>query len=160
MKMTCTAIIKRVKELEERKNALTENECAQCTVSFVTDKDKVDTGYVYETVQKQIDDLDDEIRRLKGILNYANATVKVADTGFTIGEALVRLAQLSVKRARLDELPKVQSSRRVTYNGVIERTECLFDTEKVKADMERVREEIAALQMAIDKTNLTHEAEV
>lgn len=160
MKMSCTAVMKRIKELDERKNRLMNEERERCETTYVSEKDKVDTGYDYARYQQAYDEIDGEVRRLKGILNRVNATVKLKEYGMTIGEALVYLAQLSSKRARLEALPTVQSSRRVTYNGVIEYTVCNFDTETVKRDVEAVRTEIGNLQMAIDRVNLTHTVEV
>lgn len=160
MKMSCTAVMKRIKELDERKNRLMNEERERCETTYVSEKDKVDTGYDYARYQQAYDEIDGEVRRLKGILNRVNATVKLKEYGMTIGETLVYLAQLSSKRARLEALPTVQSSRRVTYNGVIEYTVCNFDTETVKRDVEAVRTEIGNLQMAIDRVNLTHTVEV
>ena len=82
------------------------------------------------------------------------------DYPYTVSEALIRLAQLSAKRAQLEALPTVQSMRRVTFNGVIEYTDTLCDTAEVKKDISALREEISRLQMAIDKTNLIYETEV
>lgn len=160
MKICATEIMKRVKAIEEEKNTLLDFERNSCTSSYVTDKDKVDAGYDYDTVRAKIDGLDEQVCRLKAALNKINATVKVAGYSFTLGEGLVRLAQLSGKRAYLESLPEVQSSRRVTYNGVIEFTDCLYSVDKVKQDIAAVREAIYKLQMAIDKTNLTHTVEI
>lgn len=160
MKMSCSAIMKRIKELDEQKNILIREELNRCVTSYVTEADKVDTGYNYSEQQSAIDGIDDEMRRLKSILNRVNATVKIKELGMTISEALVKLAQLNSKRARLQTLPTVQSSRRVTYNGLIEFTVCNFDTEVVKCDIETLRTQISELQMAIDKINLNHQVEV
>ena len=157
MKMSLTAIMKKVKELDEQKRALIAEESENCRVSYVSEKDKVNTGYDYRATREA---LDKETLRLKSILAKVNAKLVVCDYPYTVSEALIRLAQLSAKRAQLESLPTVQSMRRVTFNGVIEYTDTLCDTAEVKKDISALREEISRLQMAIDKTNLIYETEV
>ena len=160
MKMSLTAIMKKVKELDEQKRALIAEENENRRFSYVSEKDKVNTGYDYRATREALDALDKETLRLKSILAKVNAKLVVCDYPYTISEALIRLAQLSAKRAQLEALPTVQSMRRVTFNGVIEYTDTLCDTAEVKKDISALREEISRLQMAIDKTNLIYETEV
>ncbi len=160
MKMSLTAIMKKIKELEEEKRLLISSECENCRVSYVSEKDKVDTGYDYNATRAAVDALDAEILRLRAALNRINATLTVCGFSYTVGEALIRLAQLSTKRMQLENLPTVQSARKVTFNGTIEYTDCLFDVAAVKKDIAGLRAEIGGLQMAIDKTNLTYETEI
>ncbi len=81
--------------------------------------------------------------------------------GVTIGEALVMLAQLQSERERTEFLASQKKiSRRITQNGVLEYTECLYDPEKAKADSQALRKKISDLQMAIDRTNLNNIIEI
>ena len=100
---------------------------------------------------------DQEIRRLKTILANVNATVIVEGFDMTINEALIYLAQLNEDLKRLNNLITINPlSRRSSYDGVPEFTKITFNREEVKNDYETVRNLIPKLQMAIDRTNLTH----
>ena len=160
MKLCLTAIMKNIKSLEEKKARILKDETNNRVTSYVSGNDKVDAGYNYDLCRKQVDKLDAEILYLRSVLNKANAVVKVDGTDYTISEALTRLAQLSSKLQYLSGFPTVQLSRRTTYNGIIEYTECLYPIEQVKSETESLREEISSLQMAIDKTNLTYETQI
>lgn len=79
----------------------------------------------------------------------------------TIGEALVLLAQMQKEIQQLDYLAdKEQLTRRITYNGVVEYTECNYDVEKVKADLQALRTKVGKLQVAIDRANLITEIDI
>ena len=160
MKICLTAIMKNIKSLEEKKERLCREEKENRTTCYINESDKVDTGYDYEFYRKEIDAIDDEILGLRSVLNKANATVKVIGTNYTISEALVRLAQLSAKLNYLSGFPTVKLSRVTTYNGAIEYTECLYSVKTVTETLEKLREDISALQMALDKTNLVYEVDI
>ena len=85
-----------------------------------------------------------------------NCNTVIDDFGITIGEALVYLAQLNTEYKQLESLSEHDKlSRRITANGVLEYTECLYDPEKVVRDMEELHAKIGKLQVAIDRANLT-----
>ena len=157
MKICNTEAMKRIKELEAQKEMLVDNEDRYCQVSYKEGENKIAGDYDYDDTRKKIDALDDEMRAIRCALSKANCTVKVDGFGVTIGEALVMLAQKQNKKAQLESLTEnKQLSRNVTYNGVVEYTECVYDVKRVKDDLKMLRGEISALQMAIDRANLTN----
>ena len=74
---------------------------------------------------------DDRIRKLKGLLAYANATTIVEGFDMTINEALIYLAQLNARVRRYDYLISFQKLTRKTVgiDGKIEYTKILYDQE-------------------------------
>ncbi len=103
--------------------------------------------------------------KLKSLLNYANATVKLMgyDEDITIADALVKLAQFSKRKEILNHLQYrnkiVKNYERARYQGDIDWVyyyEFLFEPEDIKLEYQHVLEEIAKLQVAIDGTNLNN----
>ena len=161
MKMCNSEAMKAIKELEIKKDKLIYNEDNHSKISYKEGEEKVLTNYDYAQTRKTIAELDERIRKIKHALAVSNCNTVIDDFDITIGEALIYLAQLNAERAQLDELSEnVKLSRRITPNGVIEYTECLYDPEKVATDMEELRAKIGKLQIAIDRANLTHYVDV
>ncbi|MDE7107768.1 MAG: hypothetical protein K2O39_05535 [Clostridiales bacterium] len=157
MKICHSEAMKRIKELEEQKNLLVYNESNRCTVSYKEGEEKTPSKYNYVKTRVEIEKIDKEVRAIKHALAVANSTIKVDDFDMTIGEALVYLAQLNAEYRRLDNLTdRDKLSRRITANGVIEYTECLYEPEKVEKDQKALYSKICKLQVAIDRANLNN----
>lgn len=161
MKVCHTEAMKQIKELEIQKKTLLYNEDARCTVSYREGEDKLSANYDYAQTRKKIREIDKRVRSIKHALAVANCKINVDAFDVTIGEALVLLAQLRAEESQLDDLTdRNQLSRRITQNGVIEFTECVYDLETVENDLAELRKKISALQIAIDRANLTNEIEI
>lgn len=156
-----TEVMKMIKELEGQKLLLIRKEDECSTVSYKEGEPKLDTGYNYAEMRDSIEELDTRIRHLRSVLARANCEVYVDKFDITLGEALVMLAQLQSERSQVESLAaRRQISRRITMNGVLEFTECVYDTARAEADAKVLRETINDLQMAIDRANLTNYVEV
>lgn len=161
MKICHMEAMKIVKELEQQKNILIADEDNRCTVSYREDEEKVALNYNYDETRAKIKEIDDKVRMIKSKLAKSNCSVMVDGFDVTIGEALVLLAQLQNEIQQLDYLAdKEQLTRRITYNGVVEYTECNYDVEKVKAEMQAMRAKVGKLQVAIDRANLVTEIDI
>ena len=161
MKMCNSEAMKLIKELESKKNKLIYNEDNHSKISYKEGEEKVLTNYDYAQTRKDIAEIDERIRKIKHALAAVNCNIVIDDFGITIGEALVYLAQLNCEYNQLDDLSdSVKLSRRITPNGIIEYTECLYDPEKVAKDMEDLHTKIGKLQVAIDRANLTNYIDV
>lgn len=161
MKMTNSEAMKMIKELDKKKNAIAFSEDRKCRISYKEGEVKLPTSYDYDKTRDAIKEIDARIRKIKSALSFSNCTVKLDGFGITIGEGLVYLAQLNSEYERLGELDGEEKlSRRITSNGVLEFTECLFDPDRVEKDREALYSEICKLQVAIDKANLTNIIEV
>lgn len=161
MKICHMEAMKIVKELEQQKNQLISDEDTRCTVSYREDEEKVALKYNYDETRAKIKEIDDKVRMIKSKLAKSNCSVIVDGFDVTIGEALVLLAQMQNEIQQLDYLAdKEQLTRRITYNGVVEYTECNYDVEKVKAELQAMRTKVGKLQVAIDRANLVSEIDV
>lgn len=161
MKVCNMQAMKMVKELEARKDTLIHNEDSRCTVSYKEGEAKVVPDYDYGKTRAEIRALDDRIRAVRFALAKANVEAKVDGFGITIGEALVLLAQMQNERAQIESLTgRQQVSRRITANGVLEYTECVYSIDKAVEDLEALRVRIGELQIAIDRANLVHMIEI
>lgn len=161
MKICNSEAMKLIKELETKKNLIVFAETNRSRISYKEGEEKCPAKYSYEATRKQIREIDGQIRKLKHALAVANCSVKIDEFDITIGEALVYLAQLNAEYSRLDELGEYDKlSRRITSNGVLEYTECLYDPDKVVEDQQKLYSAICRLQVAIDRANLTNFIEI
>lgn len=161
MKLCHSEIMKKIKELNAKKEQVLAQENKRAKIRFKEAEKKVTTKYDYAKTRKQIEEIDAEIRRLKLLLAKANCVVMVDGFNFTIGEALVYLAQLNSRWEVLSTLAEnEQLTRSVTYNGVVEYTECVYNVETAEKDLEKLESEISRLQVAIDRANLNNYIEV
>ena len=161
MKISNAEAMKLIKELEVRKNAILRNESSRRTVSYKEGEKKVETGYDYGKTREEISAINSKIRALKFGLAKSNCAVMVEGFDMTVGEALVYLAQLNSEYSvllMLSDTPAI--SRRITANGVLEYTECLYDPDAAAVESERLYSEICRLQVAIDRANLLNFIEI
>ena len=160
MKLCLSEGMKRIKELNERKNTLILNEQRRMRSSYKEGEQPVPVDYDYNKTRDEIAQIDAEVRAIRCGMSLANCTVKIEE-GLTIGEALIYLAQLNAEYARLESLVVHEKlTRRITANGVLEYTVCNYDPDEVLSDREKLRAKIYALQLAIDRANLNTYIEV
>ncbi len=161
MKICHMEAMKEIRALEEKKNMHISNETFRCHVSYKEGEEKVDTGYSFEDTRAKIAEIDERVRKIKGALAYANCTVMLDEFGVTIGEGLVMLAQWNAEYDRLYGMSTSQRiTRRITQNGTLEYTECLYDPEAVAENANELRRKIGSLQVAIDRANLLNTIEI
>ena len=161
MRMCHSEAMKTVKELEEKRRNLIYIENNRSRVSYKEGEARGEINYDYYETRKAVAKIDERIRKIKHALAKSNCTVIVDDFGITVCEALVYVAQLNTEYKQLDELSEHNKlSRTITYNGVIEYTECLYDPDEVIKEMEVLKAKISKLQIAIDRANLTNYIEV
>lgn len=161
MRLCNSEVIKKIKELEDKKSVLLNQERSRCTYTYVDESAKIVPAYSYEKTREQVDKLDAKIRSLRHVLAKANCSVTVDEFNVTIGEALVMLAQMQSKCSVLSDLSERQQlTQQVSYNGKMQITACNYDVEKVINECEKLRNAIAKLQVAIDRANLTNYVEV
>ena len=151
MKVCHKEAMKRVKELEDKKERIINSENL---LSSVTYKDG-------ETTRKKIQGIDADIRRIKHELAKANCSVVIDGFDITLGEALVYLAQLNAELQRINLLADTkQSATTVCAHGVTVHCDCAYNVKTAVADAEAVNEKIGSLQVAIDRANLVNYIEI
>jgi len=161
MKLCNAEIMKRIKLLEQEKSEIEEEEQRICTTTYQSDSDKLSSDYNFKNTRNKIGYINTEIRDLKHHLNFSNSTVPTGYYYMTIGECLIYMAQINKEKEILESLVcKEQVSRHSTYNGVIEYTQLNYDKAECKERLKKIKEDIAEIQIAIDRTNLTNEIEI
>jgi hypothetical protein len=153
--------MKKIKLLQQRKDDLLAEEQRTYQVTYQSQTDKIEYSYSFSETRERIRGIDSEIRKLKHLLNYSNATTIVADFDITLGECLVYMSQLNNEKERLEWLARKEpKERRSTINGVIEYTELNYDKAECRKELTATMEKVANLQISIDRTNLTNMIEV
>lgn len=162
MTQLCNAeVMKKVKLLEQDKMNLLAEESRQNQVTYQNEGDKFDFGYSFSLTREKVSHIDAEIRKLKSLLNYSNATTMVDGFDMTLGECLVYLAQLTNEKYLVENLAQQEAIvSRTTMGGKIEYTALNYDLAEAKQRVAWVNETIARLQIAIDRTNLMNMIEV
>ena len=101
------------------------------------------------------------MRRIKHVISKANCEIIIDGFGISICEGLILLAQYRKEYDRLSRLAgRDQVTRRITPNGVLEYTECLYDVKQAAQAQKDLNATIGKLQVAIDRANLVNEIEV
>ena len=166
--MTSAYANKVLRKITEDKEYWRRKENEGCTYVAAIDEEPVIPDYDYEKVAAEITAIDEKILKIKHAININNATNKVAvgDAEMTIDEILVKMAQLSKRKAVLDNLRKREPKTRINSGLYSSRKTAPeyeyvnYDIELVKKEYERIDAEIAAMQIALDKYNQTFEFEV
>ena len=162
MKKCNTELMKDLKEIQE---LISHHRFDTIRSSFIVytseDRNDIESDFNYEKSLDELEYLQKEERKIKNILAYSNATTKVDGYDFTIAEGLVYLAQLSSNKAQLTRLATAEPLKRESnYRGYIEYTRANYDISKAQNDLAKINRQIAQLQMAIDRTNLTNMIDV
>ncbi|MBO5341746.1 MAG: hypothetical protein IJ336_09880 [Lachnospiraceae bacterium] len=157
-----------LKKLNDDKEYLRKMESEGCMYVAALDEEPVIPDYNYEQVAAAIEEIDNQIVKIKHAINLANlnSEIQVGDKTMTVDQILIRMAQLNRRRATLDTMRKQETKKRLTTSSYMARKTapeyCYinYDLDVVKADYERIDAEIAAMQIALDKYNQTFEFEV
>lgn len=155
--------MKDLKVIQEFIQVTRQKQYNNSTVSY-TEKEKATTecNFNYALSQKEIADWQAEERKIKRLLAVSNATTNVEGYDLTIAEALVLLAQLSQNKKILSRLANKEKVVRESahYRGDAEFTKVCYDLDVAQKDLAKLNQEIAKLQMALDRTNLSNLIEV
>ena len=168
VKMTSAYANKVIRKLNEDKGFWRRKESESCMYVAALDEEPVIPDYDYSAVAANIQEIDDQIVKIKHAVNVSNLTseVEVGGHKLTVDQILVKMAQLNQRKAVLDDLRKQEPKTRinsVTYSArriVPEYRYINYDLEVIKKDYERIDKELAEMQIALDKYNQTYEFEV
>ena len=165
-KITSAYANKLIRQLEDDKAYWRSKERESDTYTAAITEEPVIPEYDYKEVADIIAEIDAKVCKLRHAINLANVTttVMVGETPMTIDMILVRMGQLSNRKMQLDgmrkRLPQVRVPGFGGRNQVPEYQYINYDLDVVKADYEKVNEEILQMQMALDKHNQTFEFDV
>jgi len=160
MKVTSAYANKLIKKLQEEKNFLIDKECKNHTYVAAVDEDPVIPEYDFILNTKEINMIDEKIANIRHAINFTNAvnTIYVNDITMTIDTALVKMAQLNVRKQALDTMRKKQPKARVNniYNNkTIEYSYANYNIADAQTEYDRVSSLITAIQLELDKYNQT-----
>ena len=165
-RVTSAYASKLIRQLEDDKAYWRNKERESDVYTAAITEEPVIPEYDYEEVSKLIAEIDEKVCKLRHAINLANVTttIMVGEKSMTVDAVLVRMSQLSNRKSVLDSmrkrLPQVRIPSFGGRNQVPEYQYINYDLDVVKADYEKVNEEIMMMQMALDKHNQTFEFEV
>ena len=141
-------------ELEAVKDA--ERVSNEFVAATSEDVESVRPQYDFGGTQKEIERLQQEIRKVKHALNKFNNTTVVPELGMTIDEVLVYIPQLSAQKAKLggmrSRLAKTREYSRMS-SSIIEYRYANYDIAAAEAEFKRVSDLLAKAQTALDVVN-------
>lgn len=116
VKMTSAYANKVIRKLNEDKGFLRRKEAESCMYVAALDEEPVIPDYDYSAVAANIQEIDDQIVKIKHAVNVANLTseVEVGDHKMTVDRILVKMAQLNQRKAALDDLRKQEPKTRIS----------------------------------------------
>ena len=166
-KMTSAGANKVLKKLKEEKEFWTSREKERQIYVAELGEEPVIPDYDYAETARKISEIDEKIMRIKHAVNYTNINNSIIMDGaeITIDMALVRMAQLSSRKAALDIMRRRQPKARINDNfygrkQTPEYQYVNYDLETVKKDYEKTCSDIIEMQLALDRYNQTVEFDV
>ena len=170
MKMTSAYANKMIKKLKEDRDYWREIENDRHKYIVAPGEEAIVPEYDFLEVHRTIADIDDKIIKVKHALNVSNSTncVEIEGKSYTIDMLLVKMAQMTERKAVLGAMRKLSPRSRVLESsyGRLRQTptpdvQCInFDMEVVKAEYDRVESFINELLLTLDKYNQTVEFDV
>lgn len=162
MKASATELMKRLKYIENELDDIhtsDENNSSVPVVETVIDKqtklaELYESTYNFDENRARVQELFQEEREIKKLLNKFNNETLVEGYDFTVAEGLVRIAQLK------SEIKVITS---ITRNGEYFRPDryssggvkkSVFDIKAAKETLKEYQRALSALQVAVDRTNL------
>ena len=166
MKYTCAEASKVLRKLNEELKVLRAKEQKGYRFTAAVDEDieSARPVYDYEKSQAEQTAIEGKIRRVKHAINRFNNEAIVPGFGITVDEMLVYIPQLSERKRRLTEmasfLPKERVSNAYQATKIVEYTYTNYDIKKAAEDLDKVNDELARAQTALDLVNTQMELEL
>ena len=107
MKLTSAGANKMIKAWNEDLEGLLKKEEAESRTTYGINEEPLPANYDFARMQQQMDALNQKIAVLRHAVNVFNTTTMLEGFGFTIDEALVRMAMLTKKKQRLAQMKQV-----------------------------------------------------
>ena len=160
MLYTSAEAAKLLRKLNSEFDAITrkEEKSREFLASVGEDPESVRPVYDQRETQEKLDLLEEKIRRLKHAINVFNTTTVVEGYGMTVDEMLVYIPQLTKKKEKLTAMSEVLPKARANepfgrQSSVIDYRYANYDVEDVTSQLEKVSDELAAAQLALDGVN-------
>ena len=157
MLVTSSEAAKILRKLNDDKQFLENNERQSATFKAAINEDieAARPAYDYDRTREALDDIDSKIRLVKHAINKFNLEHEVPGFNMTVDQMLVYIPQLTWKRNLLSVMKdRLENQREVVrVAGIIEYSYANYDVDKAKADYDRICDELARAQTALDVLN-------
>lgn len=162
MKLTSAEAAKLLRKLNEEYQEIidTEELSREFTAAVEENIESVKPEYNYRATQKQLEELEIKICKLKHAINVFNSTTVIPEFNITIDQMLVYLPQLTERRNKYismkNKLPKARlRSEYGSSSNIIDYRYLNYRLEEVKEDFKKVSLELSKAQTALDLVNST-----
>ena len=165
-KLTSAAISKMIRNLNEEKELILTQEFNSSVYDEVQGYQVIIPDYSFQNTQEMLEQIDEEVRKLKHALNMLNTGTRLEHFNMTVDEALVYMAQLNSRKQVLDEMRKRPQKSRKKHHGygdvtnLVEYTCANYDIEEADRKYRELQRTINQLQMDIDYINQTKRVDV
>lgn len=158
--LTSAAANKLLKSYNEQLQHLYAIECQRRTYTEVQDIEPVIPEYDYDATREKINELCERVANLKHAINVFNVTTTVGDTGMTVDQVLIRMAQLNREKSTLDlmrstEPKSIKNNSMLRGSNQVEYTVANYDPKSVQKHYDNLYELISDLQVQLDTVNTT-----
>lgn len=166
MKVTSAEANKILRKYQDDLNRLIaqEKQSAVFTAAVTEDIEAARPDYHISLMQGEIEALQIKIRSLKHAINVFNVTHKPEGFDMTVDEMLVYIPQLTSMKGKYQgmasRLPKTRRESGYSRSGLIEYEYANYDPAFAQEQLDRVTEELARAQLALDKLNTTETFEI
>lgn len=158
--LTSASAAKYLKSLQDKKDHLVSAEKSKCVYQLAPGEEAEPPEYDYEATRREIAEIDDQMRAVRHALHVFNVNEVLPESGITIDEALILLAQLGGEKSRLSAMRSRQPKERVS-GGFYHRGDAIeyrftnYDLAGAEKDYLEVSERISNLQLELDLCNQT-----
>lgn len=165
--LTSAMAAKYLKKLNEEHEALMRREKKTMTFTAVIqeNREEVRPEYDYSAFQVQLLELERKIRTIKHEINLFNLNQSVPGFDMTVDQMLVYIPQLTARKNKLERmrsrLPRERVQDSYSRNSsLVEYEYSNYDIQQTEADYNKVADELARAQNALDQVNATVTFEV
>lgn len=159
--MCVAAAMKYLKLLGDDKDTLFRKEIENSVYDELNGERQSSAEYSLEDTQQQLELLDQSVVNIRHAINVSNTTSMVGNTGLTVDQILISMAQLNARLCQLHGLASrpVRSRPKPFSPGSSDKivTCANYDPDMAKAMVEKIRDKVSKLQMALDMHNLSTE---
>lgn len=161
MEFTSASANKYLKRLQDEKDRVLRIENETSTYIVAEGEEPDVPQYDYAATRTAVAEIDGKMRAIRHALHRFNMETILPESGMSIDEALIALAQMSGAQSRIRSLSERQQKTRLRdrYYGSaprpIEYRYANYDIAKAESDYRELSDKIANLQLEIDLANQT-----
>ena len=161
MEFTSASANKYLKRLQDEKDRILRIENETSTYIVADGEEPDPPEYDYAATRAAVSEIDDKMRSIRHGLHRFNMETILPESGMSIDEALIALAQMNNAQGRIRSLSEQQKKARLrdhfygSASGPVEYRFANYDIAEAESDYRKLSDEIAALQLEIDLANQT-----